>query len=196
MKQALLLLTTVLVFGQVNAQVHTDSTYALKNPADVLQNNECVFRNKSNELKDYDAVVFACDRRYTSAFLLQSDNLKPGMCVYDLFSKMTGYKLARVVKPCPTRAENHLPNTYGEETPLEQLKAEAEAAAAAEKAQAEEQGVEKPAKPQAPAPANKPQDQAMADIKGEAKPAAKPKKEKVVEVTPGEFVVAPDELDF
>lgn len=176
---------TFSLLAQAQVEPQAEEGRTLKNPSDILEQNQCVFRQKNiAALQGYDLIIDACDRRYTSSLVLVSDRLKQGMCAYDLLQNMTGYTLARVVKPCPTRNVNPLlENAYAEDPPLEQVKpAEAEEAAVV---------VPKPAKPKV-----KTSDDAMADIKGEAKPAVKPKKEKVVEVKPGEFVVAPDELDF
>ena len=180
MKNFLFLSFFTLAFAlTAQAQIQAEPGRTLKNPSDILQDNQCVFRQKNiAALQGYDLIVDACDRRYTSSLVLVSDRLKQGMCAYDLLQNMTGYTLARVVKPCPM-ARNESPliqNAYAEEPPLEEAEVEVE--------------VEKAAKPVKPKAQN--EDQAMADIKGEAKP----KKEKVVEVTPGEYVIAPDELDF
>lgn len=179
----ILFFSFALVFSLVaQAQIQAEPGRTLKNPSDILQNNQCVFRQKNiAALQGYDLIVDACDRRYTASLVLVSDRMKPGMCAYDLLQNMTGYTLARVVKPCPTaRNENPLiQNAYAEEPPLEEAEVEGEA----------EEAQPKKAKPQN-------QDEAMADIKGEVKPAEKPKKEKVVEVKPGEYLIAPDELDF
>lgn len=194
MKNILFLSFTLVFAVMAQAQIQAEPGRTLKNPSDLLQNNQCVFRQKNiAALQGYDLIVDACDRRYTASLVLVSDRMKPGMCAYDLLQNMTGYTLARVVKPCPTaRNENPLiQNAYAEEPPLEEVKAEV----------VEEIVVETPqekAVPQKAKPNVQNQDEAMADIKGEAKPVvkAKPKKEKVVEVKPGEYVIAPDELDF
>ncbi len=189
----ILFFSFALVFSfMAQAQIQAEPGRTLKNPSDILQNNQCVFRQKNiAALQGYDLIVDACDRRYTASLVLVSDRMKPGMCAYDLLQNMTGYTLARVVKPCPTaRNENPLiQNAYAEEPPLEE-------AEVVETPQAEV-NVEIKAKKAPPKKAEvQHQDEAMADIKGEAKPAEKPKKEKVVEVKPGEYLIAPDELDF
>ncbi len=185
----ILFFSFALVFSFVaQAQIQAEPGRTLKNPSDVLQNNQCVFRQKNiAALQGYDLIVDACDRRYTTSLVLVSDRMKPGMCAYDLLQNMTGYTLARVVKPCPmARNENPLiQNAYAEEPPLEEAELEEDVVETpqvevkAEKAQLKKTKVQN-------------QDEAMADIKGEVKP----KKEKVVEVKPGEYLIAPDELDF
>jgi len=180
MKNFVLLFYTLLFALVAQAQIQTEPGRTLKNPSDVLEHNQCVFRQKNiAALQGYDLIVDACDRRYTASLVLVADRLKAGMCAYDLLQNMTGYTLARVVKPCPI-ARNANPlvdNVYAEEPPLEAVVEHVEVITP--KAQPAKPKIEK---------ANK----AMDDIKGEAKP----KKEKVVEVKPGEYVIAPDELDF
>lgn len=127
MKNILFLSFTLVFTVMAQAQIQAEPGRTLKNPSDVLQNNQCVFRQKNiAALQGYDLIVDACDRRYTNSLVLVSDRLKQGMCAYDLLQNMTGYTLARVVKPCPTRNVNPLvENVYAEEPPLEEAKGEA-----------------------------------------------------------------------
>ena len=105
MKTLLTVLTLVLFTAQSQA---ADEGRTLMNPSDSLRNNECVFKQsnirekKIPQLLDYDYIINSCDAKPTSSLIIWADHMKQGYCVYDLVQKMTGYTIARVMKPCPT----------------------------------------------------------------------------------------------
>ena len=82
-----------------------DSPYSLNNPVNTLNENQCVFKNKSNELTDYQFIVGLCDGKPLRNIFLFRKNLKQGHCVFNLVSKMTGLTLAFVESPCQGQQE-------------------------------------------------------------------------------------------
>lgn len=103
MKQLLVTLTVLLGLTTLTLQVQADPGRALTSPSNILQENECVFKNKGiAALQDYEYIVDQCDRRYSSSLMIMSDHLPQGACVYNLVQKMTGYIIARVVNSCPS----------------------------------------------------------------------------------------------
>ena len=108
MKALLTLLVTVLAVISANA---ADEGRVLMNPSDTLKENECVFKQsnirekKIAQLLDYDYIINSCDAKPTSALIIWADHMKQGYCAYDLVQKMSGYTLARVMKPCPTQQQ-------------------------------------------------------------------------------------------
>ena len=105
MKALLTLLVTA--FTVISAQA--DEGRVLMNASTSLKENECVFRQsnirekKIAALLDYDYIINSCDAKPISALIIWADHMKQGYCAYDLVQKMSGYTLARVMKPCPTQ---------------------------------------------------------------------------------------------
>lgn len=105
MKALLTLLVTA--FTVISAQA--DEGRVLMNASTSLKENECVFRQsnirekKIAALLEYDYIINSCDAKPTSALIIWADHMKQGYCAYDLVQKMSGYTLARVMKPCSTQ---------------------------------------------------------------------------------------------
>ncbi len=105
MKALLTLIVTA--FTVISAQA--DEGRVLMNASASLKENECVFRQsnirekKIAALLEYDYIINSCDAKPTSALIIWADHMKQGYCAYDLVQKMSGYTLARVMKPCPTQ---------------------------------------------------------------------------------------------
>ena len=101
-----------------------DNPYVEMNLSTALKENECVFRNnnvfaqQTKEHKQcakiegkeqiYDFIVAACDGRIRTSLTLVSGRLKPGHCTYELFQKMSGDFMTKVMKPCPAQKQKNI----------------------------------------------------------------------------------------
>lgn len=109
MKAFTVFMTTLLVAINVLAQVNYKDGYAMLNPVDKLEENECVFKHENiPNYQGYKYIVNACDSRHISTITLRlnkPDRLDTNECVYNIVQKMSGRSIFRVVQPCQERNE-------------------------------------------------------------------------------------------